>query len=172
LASIQRQLNLYGFRCVSRGETKGQFFHPLFVRGKYTSCRSIQRSDKGKTKGNKESHVNIDWRNNTGLKQQSVHCLDEPFSATKGSIVETICAPPKQVEVSVSSLRCDAPAVPNQGILTSNSGHYLDPIFALKDCQSNQVECLDNHCPLDIQNMINDPVYIFDLESIFELETL
>ena len=43
VASIQRQLNLYGFRCAHRGEEKGVFFHPKFVRGAYDDALNIRR---------------------------------------------------------------------------------------------------------------------------------
>jgi hypothetical protein len=43
VSSIQRQLNLYGFRCTHRGEEKGVFCHPEFVRGEYVAARQIRR---------------------------------------------------------------------------------------------------------------------------------
>mmetsp|Transcript_17956 Transcript_17956/g.16235 ORF Transcript_17956/g.16235 Transcript_17956/m.16235 type:complete len:332 (-) Transcript_17956:246-1241(-) len=43
MASVQRQLNLYGFKCVSRGEDKGSFYHPKFQRGDWESAKSIRR---------------------------------------------------------------------------------------------------------------------------------
>eukprot|EP01038_Epipyxis_sp_PR26KG_P007652 gene7652-10414_t len=43
LSSVQRQLNLYGFKCISRGEDKGAFFHPKFKRGDWEVVRKIQR---------------------------------------------------------------------------------------------------------------------------------
>lgn len=43
IASVQRQLNLYGFKCVNRGEDKGVFCHPNFVRGEYNTVREIRR---------------------------------------------------------------------------------------------------------------------------------
>ncbi len=42
-ASIQRQLNLYGFRSVCRGEVKGLFSHPTFIRGRYDDIVSMQK---------------------------------------------------------------------------------------------------------------------------------
>lgn len=44
MSSVQRQLNLYGFRCVSRGEDKGSFYHPKFQRGDWESAKLIRRS--------------------------------------------------------------------------------------------------------------------------------
>jgi hypothetical protein len=43
LSSVQRQLNLYGFKCISRGEDKGAFFHANFKRGDWETVRKITR---------------------------------------------------------------------------------------------------------------------------------
>jgi hypothetical protein len=49
MASVLRQLNLYGFRCI-RVDDKGKFWHPLFVRGKYDVVRIIRRKKTWTTK--------------------------------------------------------------------------------------------------------------------------
>ncbi len=43
LSSVQRQLNLYGFKCINRGEDKGAFFHPQFKRGDWEIVKRITR---------------------------------------------------------------------------------------------------------------------------------
>jgi hypothetical protein len=43
ISSVQRQLNLYGFKCISRGEDKGAFFHPKFKRGDWEIVKKITR---------------------------------------------------------------------------------------------------------------------------------
>ena len=43
LASVQRQLNLYGFKCINRGDDKGAFFHPHFQRGHWGTAKKINR---------------------------------------------------------------------------------------------------------------------------------
>jgi len=40
---VQRQLNLYGFKCISRGEFKRSFFHPKFRRGDWETVRKLTR---------------------------------------------------------------------------------------------------------------------------------
>jgi hypothetical protein len=50
MASIQRQLNLYGFRCTNRIDEKGVFCHPNFVRGQYDEVRNIRRKKTWPTK--------------------------------------------------------------------------------------------------------------------------
>lgn len=42
-SSIQRQLNLYGFRCLKRNELKGVFFHPEFKKGHYQGVVNMKR---------------------------------------------------------------------------------------------------------------------------------
>ena len=44
MSSVQRQLNLYGFKCVPRGEDKGVFYHTDFMRGNWDSAKLIRRS--------------------------------------------------------------------------------------------------------------------------------
>jgi hypothetical protein len=41
--SFQRQLNLYGFVCLPRGDDKGAYFHKNFVRGERYLCHYIVR---------------------------------------------------------------------------------------------------------------------------------
>jgi hypothetical protein len=50
MASIQRQLNLYGFRCTNRIDEKGVFHHPQFIRGQYDLVRNIRRKRTWPTK--------------------------------------------------------------------------------------------------------------------------
>jgi hypothetical protein len=50
MASIQRQLNLYGFRCTNRIDEKGVFCHPNFIRGQYDQVRNIRRKKTWPTK--------------------------------------------------------------------------------------------------------------------------
>jgi hypothetical protein len=41
--SFQRQLNLYGFRRVTKGEDQGAYFHPKFIYGRSDSVYEIRR---------------------------------------------------------------------------------------------------------------------------------
>mmetsp|Transcript_26633 Transcript_26633/g.26874 ORF Transcript_26633/g.26874 Transcript_26633/m.26874 type:complete len:350 (+) Transcript_26633:84-1133(+) len=43
LTSFQRQLNLYGFRRVTKGEDQGAYFHPKFQRGRADLVAEIRR---------------------------------------------------------------------------------------------------------------------------------
>ena len=43
MSSVQRQLNLYGFKCVIRGDDKGSFYHPKFIRGDWEAAKLIRR---------------------------------------------------------------------------------------------------------------------------------
>jgi hypothetical protein len=48
--SFQRQLNIYGFRRIAAGSTKGAYAHDLFIRGRPDICRYMVRT-KVKSKG-------------------------------------------------------------------------------------------------------------------------
>jgi hypothetical protein len=50
LTSFQRQLNLYGFERVTRGNDSGGYYHELFLRGKHFLCKRMVRT---KVKGTK-----------------------------------------------------------------------------------------------------------------------
>jgi hypothetical protein len=50
VSSFQRQLNLYGFQRLTKGQDKGGYYHELFLRGKVFLSQNIQRV---KVKGTK-----------------------------------------------------------------------------------------------------------------------
>eukprot|EP00934_Nitzschia_sp_Nitz4_P004336 Nitzschia sp. Nitz4//scaffold133_size116822//2039//3639//NITZ4_003789-RA/size116822-augustus-gene-0.160-mRNA-1//-1//CDS//3329535342//4326//frame0 len=50
LTSFQRQLNLYGFNRITRGQDAGGYYHELFLRGKEFLCKRMVRT---KVKGTK-----------------------------------------------------------------------------------------------------------------------
>jgi hypothetical protein len=55
--SFQRQLNLYGFRRVTRGEDQGAYFHPKFIYGRSDYVYEIRRLP-GKTEVNDSALLN------------------------------------------------------------------------------------------------------------------
>lgn len=60
VSSIQRQLNLYGFRCTNRGEDKGVFHHPDFIQGDYDRARQIRRKIKPVASPQNAKSANVD----------------------------------------------------------------------------------------------------------------
>ena len=43
LTSFQRQLNLYGFRRITRGKDSGAYYHEFFLRGRFDLCKKMIR---------------------------------------------------------------------------------------------------------------------------------
>lgn len=43
ISSVQRQLNLYGFKSINRGDLKRAFFHPNFIKGDLDKVKTISR---------------------------------------------------------------------------------------------------------------------------------
>ena len=56
---MQRQLNLYGFKCISRGDDKGAFFHPKFRRGDWEEVKRITRYSPNKKNGEDKMSENF-----------------------------------------------------------------------------------------------------------------
>ena len=54
IASLQRQLNLYGFQRINEGRYRGGYHHEYFRKGKRSLCRKIKRQ---KTRVSKESQA-------------------------------------------------------------------------------------------------------------------
>jgi hypothetical protein len=53
MTSFKRQLNIYGFRCFTKGAEAGAYFHPCFVRGQpeLLDCIQVRRSPRPKAVG-------------------------------------------------------------------------------------------------------------------------
>eukprot|EP00339_Tiarina_fusa_P027424 CAMPEP_0117056052 /NCGR_PEP_ID=MMETSP0472-20121206/38886_1 /TAXON_ID=693140 ORGANISM="Tiarina fusus, Strain LIS" /NCGR_SAMPLE_ID=MMETSP0472 /ASSEMBLY_ACC=CAM_ASM_000603 /LENGTH=326 /DNA_ID=CAMNT_0004772343 /DNA_START=103 /DNA_END=1083 /DNA_ORIENTATION=- len=78
LASFQRQLNLYGFQRLTRGQDRGGYYHELFLRGKVFLAHSIQRIKvKGtgvRARSNPEQEPNfwvMPWVEDSSSQQQA-----------------------------------------------------------------------------------------------------
>ena len=81
LSSVQRQLNVYGFRSISRGEHKRSFYHPLFKRGNWDVVRQMQRYVP--TKGDQGMDVDPD-------------CIESAVPNAYGANISTVSSTMKQ----------------------------------------------------------------------------
>eukprot|EP00934_Nitzschia_sp_Nitz4_P003006 Nitzschia sp. Nitz4//scaffold678_size1775//462//1154//NITZ4_009315-RA/size1775-processed-gene-0.11-mRNA-1//-1//CDS//3329556436//2996//frame0 len=61
ISSLQRQLNLYGFRRLTDGSDKGAYFHESFQKGQKKMCQSIKR---------KKTHPGFEAQPVRGLQPQ------------------------------------------------------------------------------------------------------
>eukprot|EP01041_Mallomonas_annulata_P007949 gene7949-16277_t len=90
LTSFQRQLNLYGFRRVTRGEDQGAYFHQKFQRGRADFVTEIRRlPGKGPSSSSAEYGRCIDNASTSGnMSSNSFSAYKEKSSDHKGSANE------------------------------------------------------------------------------------
>jgi hypothetical protein len=102
---VQRQLNLYGFKCISRGSDKGAFFHPQFKKGdweivkkiaRYTPTKKYCDFDNGKSQNEKECNFTSDTGNLHGAVQSDGHTCREMEQ-------KQIWRPPLMIPIDLSS---------------------------------------------------------------------
>jgi hypothetical protein len=89
--SFQRQLNLYGFSRISRGENNGAYFHANFQRGKKADClsfrpktsksrkRAVQKhAAKEEKTGDNRSYSSLSWKQQLEilLAKGAAHIMD------------------------------------------------------------------------------------------------
>ncbi len=105
-ASVQRQLNLYGFKCVNRGEDKGSFFHPQFKRGDWEVVKRITRYSP------------------TSKKNDEDKC--EPVSEKK-FVIEVIPNPAPAVSTASSNVYVPCSFLPSSQELNQVADPFLQP---------------------------------------------
>lgn len=74
LSSVQRQLNLYGFKCINRGDDKGAFYHPKFKRGDWEVVKKITRFAPNKKCGDDAAPATTE-KKSEGDSPNSDNCL-------------------------------------------------------------------------------------------------
>lgn len=87
MATLQRQLNLYGFRCLDRIDQKGVYFHPQFIRGKYDQVRKIRRKKTWPTKASANALLNPE-------PAVAVHHAEAPLDSSPQTAAPLMETPP------------------------------------------------------------------------------
>lgn len=88
---MQRQLNLYGFKCVNRGEDKGAFFHPKFKRGNWEVVKKLTRyvpkkfeDSNGGSSGGSSSSAHA---HQNGVAAEAEDEMDEPLQHNSSNVL-------------------------------------------------------------------------------------
>ena len=131
LASFQRQLNLYGFQRLTRGQDRGGYYHELFLKGRVFLAHSIQRIKvKGtgvRARSNPEQEPNfwampwVEGRSTTTSfaaaadSKPSAPVLEKPIAQLP---LELSLPPPKSAQQGPEDYLC---------AFGEKTFHYLDP---------------------------------------------
>jgi hypothetical protein len=111
LTSFQRQLNLYGFRRITKGCDQGAYFHPKFHRGRKDLLQDIKRIT-GKSHMKNEQQFRWNHSENDTKKQ-----------ATSNT---------KPVSVSITDEKTITPQINNH----QSSQRFVEPIISMQPIQS------------------------------------
>ena len=132
-ASFQRQLNLYGFKRLTRGPDTGSYYNELFLKGRPFLAQDIQRT---KVKGNgARAASNPDAEPNF----YAMPSLDE----ASPSASPVAYFPPAEPAVVVSNLiRKEQPIVSSEDAEWDSTADYL--LGVLDDVLDSNMDMLDN----------------------------
>lgn len=109
MTSFQRQLNLYGFRRVTKGEDVGAYYHPKFQKGRRDLIPEIKRlPGKAATYGSDE-------------KSKIFALPEHRFNPQEGNIVEVIGANNRPVTMSKLTMKIAGINSNSVSILSQNS---------------------------------------------------
>lgn len=100
LSSLQRQLNLYGFRHkgVYRGDDKGSFFHPMFIRGRRDLVEKIKRYNPNSCKKAGKARTSSDNYQHSASSSSGAHS-----SSSQSAPVPSRRNPPRERKARLSS---------------------------------------------------------------------
>jgi hypothetical protein len=132
-ASFQRQLNLYGFKRLTRGPDTGSYYNELFLKGRPFLAQDIQRT---KVKGNgARAASNPDAEPNF----YTMPSLDDASASASPMAIP----PPAQPTVVVSNLiRKEQPVVSSEDSEWDNTADYL--LDVLDEVLESNMNKLDN----------------------------
>lgn len=85
MATVQRQLNLYGFKCYSSGENKGAFAHPQFLQGHKDEAGLIQRYYAPK----KQAEINKKAGHNNKKRSMMVMLEEDSVDAEEEEVMKS-----------------------------------------------------------------------------------
>ena len=139
MTSFQRQLNLYGFRRVTKGEDSGSYYHPKFQKGRRDLVSEIKRLP-GK------SPLGPDDKSKTSILPQ--FSSENRFNPSEGNIVSILGANDRPITMSKLTMKIagihssDATTLPITHNYTSSSSSSTPmivppPRYALASINEN-----------------------------------
>jgi hypothetical protein len=175
LASFQRQLNLYGFSRLTRGEDRGGYYHELFLRNKVFLAHSIQRCKVKGTRVRARSNPNqepdfwsMPWVVSPNATEQLQEQLQEqehlqaPVRRTVSPVVlEEVLSLAKEEERFFHLMSMQEPTLPISIQLPSIEKKEQDSICTFENMKFHFVDTPPGELQDDIEEG-DDKIFLFE----------
>jgi hypothetical protein len=147
LTSFQRQLNLYGFCRLTRGRDSGGYYHELFLRGKISLARKMQRTKikgtKFKAASNPDQEPNFYAMPPVGPQFSQPPMVSDDSSADESHFAPTMMGAMSQLSQAADSTYDPLPVNVHHNLVMPNSTRYpllaSDSGYAVNNQMSNSI---------------------------------
>lgn len=169
LASFQRQLNLYGFQRLTKGNDKGGYYHEYFLRGRTDLCSKIHRLKvKGtgvRARSNPEQEPDLwkmSWITNHGI-DTSAHTQSHEAATTtpvpfpsRVSSEESMAVVPKETKLSQQQQQQEQEDLDDLFFFEGQAFHALEPTSVAQHASLPAVDDAIDFGDADIDALLSD----------------